>query len=277
MSDMKQCTRMINRSRCEQRFEVSDKRKMCQKCREKGIRHSITRRSTVAGKASEAVSQKKYKASDKGKARAARFLAGPKLAEWKASDKGRESAQRGAKKYRRSEKGKAAAKYYSLMRALCRSLCAMVRGKHPGPVSIPALGSFVSNHDARSYFQSTFKDWMNFSNHGRHQMGNAYNVRWNIGHRLPVRIFDATKKEDVRRCWNRENLYAQCARENIEHKDRLTYSDTWLLEHRHLWPISAQTIEDLKRLFRTIEQPEESDSGDISGVDYDSDSSDWVA
>ena len=138
----------------------------------------------------------------------------------------------------------------SVFAKLRHSLWSMAKGEHDNPVSLVELGCFSDNDDARRHFESTFQPWMTFANNGKHAAGNDYNVRWNIGHRLPMHIFDPANVEDRKRCFDRRNLYAQCARENLEKSDHLHLSDAELESLRPLWPARANgDLAALKRLF----------------------------
>lgn len=126
----------------------------------------------------------------------------------------------------------------------------MTKGQHDNPVSLVELGCFSDNDDVRQHFESTFEPWMTFENNGKHAAGDNYNVKWNIGHRLPMSIFDPTNVEDRKRCFDRRNLYAQCARENLEQSARLHLSDAELESLRPVWPAKANgDLAALKRLF----------------------------
>lgn len=141
----------------------------------------------------------------------------------------------------------------SPMGLLCRALYKMVTGAHWNPQSFPALGSFQSNEEARAHFESFFEasGWMAWENRGAHAKENEYDQVWNIGHWLPRAIFDPTHEEDLRRCWNPDNLFPQCAKKNCEFRDVLIYTDEELLERRHLWPVGANDdLDQLKSLFR---------------------------
>ena len=142
---------------------------------------------------------------------------------------------------------------HSPMGLLCRALYKMVTGAHWNPQSFPALGSFQSNEEARAHFESFFaaSGWMTWENRGAHAKENGYDQVWNIGHWLPRAVFDPTNEEDLRRCWNPDNLFPQCAKKNTEYRDVLIYTDEELLERRHLWPVGANDdLAQLKDLFR---------------------------
>lgn len=138
-----------------------------------------------------------------------------------------------------SEKGKARRRRYNreMMNQLSNSLYHMVVGKHQNPVTFPKMGLFASNTDARQHFQLHFAPWMSFSNQGKYEAGMAYNVKWQIGHGIPKAAYDPTNDEDLRRCWSRDNLRPQCARENNEMRAKLPSRD-WLNARSHLWPAS---------------------------------------
>tara|TARA_B100001175_G_scaffold276511_1_gene252000 strand:+ start:461 stop:1369 length:909 start_codon:yes stop_codon:yes gene_type:complete len=181
----------------------------------------------------------RYWKSDKGKANSKRN---------QSNDKGKATRQR----YAQSDKGKAASKRQNskCMHKLSASFLQMVKKTHRGPVTFPMLGTFISNQDACSHLESTFEPWMNHENQGMYRAGDAYKSKWNIGHRLPKSIYDEHLGEDLRRCWHRSNIFAQCARHNVEVKDRLIMTDAQLLELKALWPAKAKgCLEALKLLF----------------------------
>ena len=249
---MKQCSRKINGKQCTHVFPESDPRKMCERCRKVGIKHANNRKATEAGRLSMKKAQDKYHASDKGKARDQRFLATGKLEEWKKSDRGHQSILAGARKYKRSDKGKANARSRSVTSSITTSLCIMLKN-HPNPVTVPGMGLFSGNDDVKAHFRSLFEPWMTFENHGKHLRGNAYNITWNIGHRIPVALYARDDLADITRCFNRRNLFPQCARENLELKDKLVLSDDQLLALKDLWPFAAKNdLSTLKSMYRRV-------------------------
>ena len=219
--ELKRCTHKGATWRCPNWFAASDPFKKCAPCRKKATEYARAHRKTPAGKAT----QRKYGMSEKGKA--------------------------SARKYNRTDKQKAKRKVYNdgIMNRLRRSMNHMIAGNNKSPHSIPSRGIFVDAADARRHFESTFEDWMTWKNIGVHRSENGYNCRWQIGHRLPVVIFDASLDVDVNKCFDRRNLFAQCAKQNMEYKDKLVLSDSELLDLRELWPTRATSIESLKALF----------------------------
>lgn len=170
---------------------------------------------------------------------------------WSKSDKGKVHFKRrnslteskeAIEKWRRENR---------VMFTMTNTLRSMVKGQHPGPVTFPRLGLFQTSEEAEEHFRSMFEPWMTMENHGQHRGGNGYKVRWNIGHRLPRRIFDGHLEEDLQKCWNPLNLFPQCARENVENNAKLVLSDAQLLNLRQLWPAAAlNDLGRLKKLFR---------------------------
>ena len=136
------------------------------------------------------------------------------------------------RRYRLSEKGKANDKRQSLKLSskLGASLRRMARGINQNPASLPSLGVFADNRDVQEHLVSTFEPWMTLENQGVHRRGDDYNTKWHIGHRIPRAVFDSANIEDMRRCWSRENVYAQCARANVENGKKLTLTDAELLQ-----------------------------------------------
>ena len=223
--ELKRCTQKGATWRCPNQFALTDPHKKCASCREKARRYAKAHRKTEAGKAT----QKRYDTSVKGRA--------------------------SAHKYNRSEKQKAKRKVYnaSIMNRLRRSLNHMIAGNNKSPKSLPSRGCFQSAEDAKSHFQSTFEPWMSWNNLGVHETGNAYNTKWHIGHKLPVRIFDANLESDVSKCFNKRNLFAQCARRNSELQDALALNDFELHELRDLWPAAAGgSMTRLKAMFSKV-------------------------
>lgn len=215
---------------CKRLFSVDDPRKTCPKCRE--IVNACNAK--PERKAAKAL----YRKSEKGRTATQRANHGP-------------NAKANRRRYRLTDKGKATVKRQNakLSSRLSQALSRMVAGKHQNPVSLPSLGVFVDNSDAQAHFVSTFEPWMTMENQGEYRSGDDYNVKWNIGHRLPRSIFDSANIEDVRRCWSRENLFAQCARANVENWKLLTHTDAELLALQALWPTAAKDLQGLKALF----------------------------
>lgn len=71
---------------------------------------------------------------------------------------------------------------------------------------------FTGHKDCRAHFESTFEDWMNWDNYGPYVKNGPR--RWHIGHRIPLSLYRA-HKVDMKRCWSKANLKAQCAKENL--------------------------------------------------------------
>ena len=203
---------------CPRMIPADDPRVLCQHCRD---------------------IKNRWSKSDKGKAHFKRRNALPEsraaIEAWRKTPNGIASKKRSDAR---------------IMHKLGTSLRDMFRGKHLNPVTLPMLGSFRDNEDAEAHFRDLFEPWMSKENHGKHVAGNGYNVVWNIGHRLPTRIFDEQSTEDLKKCWDRRNLFPQCAKENLEHNDTLKLSDDQLLQLRPLWPAAAMDdLEVLKKLF----------------------------
>ena len=142
------------------------------------------------------------------------------------------------KRYKGSEKGKAAQKKYdsSPMGKLGTSLGLMLRGTHWNPVTFARLNVFQSNDDARQHFESTFEPWMNWCNQGAHKTGDGYLTSWQIGHRIPKAWYDHGDEDEIKKAWGRCNLFAQCARENVEANDRNILSESEWIALKPIWP-----------------------------------------
>jgi len=125
--------------------------------------------------------------------------------------------------------------------------------KHAGVQSrtLKQLGTFYSNEDIKAHFESTFAAWMMWDNHGVLRHTDGYKKVWHIGHRIPCALYELHKPDDARKCFDRRNLYAQDARENIELSDRLVLTDAELLALKPIWPNSAHymSLEEFKEKF----------------------------
>ena len=203
-------------------------RKLCEKCAERGKQFAKTE------KAKAAVA--KYKASDKYKQSLARQHAG-------------EAYKASKRRFRQSDKGRAADKV--LHAKMARSLRSMLTGHNQTPVTFKTLGLFESNDEVKAHFESTFEPWMSHDNADKYKKNDAYNTKWNIGHRIPKILYDHSNEEDVMRCWSRVNLFAQCARQNVEQRNMLFLSDAELLSMQAIWPVAAnKDLTTLKALYK---------------------------
>lgn len=94
-------------------------------------------------------------------------------------------------------------------------------------------------------------------------------MHWQIGHRLPVAIFNGEIDADINKCYNRRNLYAQCARRNLELREYLNMNNAQLLKLRDLWPEAANdSLVTLKGLFSKSVVVDESESESDSEDGY---------
>ena len=71
----------------------------------------------------------------------------------------------------------------------------------------------ASAKELRAHFESTFEPWMTWSNRGMHKAGGNSGT-WQTGHRLACAFYDDSNPADIKRCWNKSNLFAQDADEN---------------------------------------------------------------
>ena len=195
-------------------------------------------RASDAGKAKIDVSNQRYRDSEKGKATAKR-------------NNGKESTKASKREYEKSDKGKAKTKRYRTsdkgkamkmrqaqtpMGKLSRSLHKMVHGKHPDPVTFPKLGLFADSADSQAHIESTFAPWMTWTNSGKRLPDTLPNTVWQIGHRVPVAWYRHEDLGEVKKCWSRANLFAQCAVENIDAKDRNILSREQWMTLKPIWP-----------------------------------------
>ena len=235
--------RRCTRKNCTWCIHETSTYKTCAICRDRVVRFSKTDKGKAAiskkNKSEKTkVVQNRYYKSEKGKACAHRANTSAKgkatKAAWRKTENGKANAKKhtlhtpkAKERIRRNNK--------EIMNQLAKSLSTMVSGKHLNPTTFPRMGVFSSNADARQHFQLHFAPWMSFDNQGVLKAGMGYNVKWQIGHGIPKKAYDPTNDEDLLKCWSRDNLRPQCARENNELRDRLPSHD-WLNARSHLWP-----------------------------------------
>lgn len=157
---------------------------------------------------------------------------------YKKTDKGKASTKRSntsaagkacAKRFKTSDKGKAMVKRQN--DKLSHRILSKIWGMcHDGGIqSVTALQATgcASNEELRAHFESTFEPWMNWSNQGRKKAG-GNSEAWQIGHRLACAFYDHSNPDDILRCWNKANLFAQDADEN--HRLKVKMPDDAVLE-----------------------------------------------
>ena len=238
--------------------------KTCKNCRDRVARWSATPKgiakikevkASATYKESFKKAKAKYYATEKGKANRERENKKDRSVTskaWRKTEKGRayvlknrksEATKASQARSKLTPGYKARRKRYAkeMFHQLSSSLWHMVAGKHPNPRTFPRMGIFKSNADARQHFKLHFAPWMSFDNQGVYETGLPYNTRWHIGHGIPKAAYDPSNEDDLLKCWSRDNLRPQCARENNELRDRLPSRD-WLNAHQHLWPASWMGI-----------------------------------
>ena len=146
--------------------------------------------------------KKRYKESDDGKAAGRRYA---------SSTKGKITARR----FKCSDKGKAhrRAVCESMRHKLSQKIGKMCRDGDIESISALQATGCASAKELRAHFESTFEPWMNWSNRGMHKAGGNSGT-WQTGHRLACAFYDDSNPADIKRCWNKANLFAQDADEN---------------------------------------------------------------
>ena len=194
----------------------------CQAVAKKGVKKykgtdkgkkTIQRRNASAnGKAS----QERYWRSDKGKVSRKRYNTSERAKErdkrYNTSDKGKASSKRG--------NARTSQRILQKVGKMCRD------GGIESMTALEATGC-KSNEELRAHFESTFQPWMNWSNQGVHKAG-GNSEAWQIGHRLAKAFYDDGNPADIKRCWNKANLFAQDADEN--HTLKVKMPDDAVLE-----------------------------------------------
>ena len=223
----KRCTNKDgHKNRCKWWFLASDPHKECPRCR----RATKRARTSEKGKAAK----RRYDTTEKGKESAKRA---------KTSEKGKASQKRA----KTSEKGKARKKRENDTRTsqLSKSLLKMVRGVHRNPASFRELGLFEDNADAEAFFESTKTEpWMQDAQWGSRTKTTEPQTVLQIGHKIPKAWYRHDDEAEIRKCWSRANLFAQCAVENHEAADRnLLTREAWMAL-KAVWPKQCADMSD---------------------------------
>ena len=204
---------------CRKLVPIDHPFKRCDTCRETARRYSRTEKGQAA--------LKRNKYTEKGIASRKR---------WDKSEKSREASN----KWKKTEKGRASTKKsnHSAMHSVLVTMTRMLNGTRTTSRSVRDVTEFKNSADLNDHLYSTFDhSWMTFDNRGKHKKGDPYKTRWNIGHIIPRAAYDSSNMDDIRKCWSKKNLFAQCARENVELCDRLPSRE--VLDHlRDVWPAS---------------------------------------
>ena len=179
----------------------------CERCRAIAIRQNNTQK----GKAS----RKRFRDSDKGKALMKRKNASEKAKERKKRYKDSDEGKASEKRYYAGDKGKAKRKRMQSTMSFRISVKIRKMCRDGGIQSVSALKATgcASTAELRAHFETTFEPWMNWSNQGAHKAGGNSGT-WQIGHRLARAFYDDSNPADIKRCWNKANLFAQDADEN---------------------------------------------------------------
>ena len=98
----------------------------------------------------------------------------------------------------------------------------MVRGVHREPAVLsPRSASLRDNADAEAFFESTKTEpWMRDAPWGLRTKTTEPQTVLQIGHKIPKAWYRHDDEAEIRKCWSRANLFAQCAVENHDNADR---------------------------------------------------------
>ena len=186
--------------------------------------------------------RQKYEKSEKGQTANRKSVA-----KFQTTEAGKEIVAR----YNASAKGKMSAKrrYTNLMsdpgkkmmRALANRAQKMMRRDGTESASFKKI-SGMSKLEFCAHMESTFVGTMSWENFG------TGTGKWNVGHRIAVSMFDFNDMNEVLKCWNRNNLFAQWSIENrdlsVKLPDNLeSLRDLWPAGWRGVLPVGQRRIE----------------------------------
>ena len=189
-------------NQCKRTFSAKSKFKTCDECREITNKSDKKRRADPEVRAQKAEYDREYAQTPAGKASK------------KRSDK------------------KPVSKLRKCLYSTLRDAGAQSR-------TLKELGTLSTNKAVKKHLESTFELWMNWANHGTLRHTDGYKAKWNIGHRIPCAVYSINDFGDARKCFDKRNLFAQDAKENIELRDRLALTNRELLKLKPIWPSEA--------------------------------------
>ena len=121
----------------------------------------------------------------------------------------------------------------------------MVRGVHRDPQSFRALGLFEDNADAEAFFESTKTEpWMRDAPWGPRTKTTEPQTVLQIGHRIPKAWYRHDDEAEIKKCWSRLNLFAQCAVENHDNADRNFLKREAWMALKAVWPKQCADMSD---------------------------------
>ena len=180
-----------------------------------------------------------YASCEQHRASANRFRTSDKGREVGAKCRKTEGYKRAHAEHMKTDKAKATQKRISgeVHHQIAIRVSAIVSGRRVISETLKGSEIFLTRKEAQDHFESTFEPWMNWKNKGRLKSDTKPNTVWQIGHRIPIAAYDSNIAEDITRCWNKKNLFAQCARENNQLRAKLP-NEAVLLSLQSIWPTS---------------------------------------
>lgn len=172
-----------------------------------GVANRKRNRKTVKGQATVAA----YRSSDKRKSVLKKHNSTEKRKatskKYYTSEKGRTNQNKNCRKWYRKMKSEDPAKYllFSLRKKLYKVAKLGIESQ-----TLSSLTNLDGPITVRDHFEELFDGGMSWDNYGDNDGD------WHIGHRIPVACFDGSNKDDVRRCFAKDNLFPQWRSENHE-------------------------------------------------------------
>lgn len=217
--------------------------KNCKPCREK----QKTYRETYHRKHPDAAqeNQARYNKTAKAKAKSAKHRKTEKSAATRQRHRETERFKQTTDAYRNSDRWKEmrAAEYErthsdpgrNLEHNIGCKIGKMLNGTRQSSETVMSFTEFEGRDDLMAHIESTFEHGMSFSNFGKHLVNGP--IVWNVGHRIARFHFDTSNQEDVRRCWMKQNLFAQWAKENLSAHAKFPDEEE-LLKLQASWPVA---------------------------------------
>lgn len=227
---------------CPKLLPVEYSKKTCPHCLELAAIRSARYNATKNGKdgakrRSLARTASGYEQSEERLAAKRRRWREPKAVTQRKTAEHRSRRKVNSRKYNQSAKGIAKSK--SIMHRISVKICGMLDGSRPNSVTVRELCGFANRQEAADHFEASWDtSWMSWENHGVRKVCDGLKTKWHIGHRIPKSAYDSSNMEDVRRCWNPINLFAQDAVENQANGNRILPPDDELMRIERIWPTS---------------------------------------
>jgi hypothetical protein len=119
---------------------------------------------------------------------------------------------------------------YKLKSNISKSICEKLKKQNLKKLKSTLKYVDYTIQDLKEHLEKMFEPWMNWNNWGLYK-ASEWNDNdnttwtWQIDHILPQSSFNFTDEEQIKKCWELENLRPLSAKENILKRDKILNED----------------------------------------------------